>query len=185
MWPVPCDECAALGLPLVIKPSRVGSTVGLSLVRRDTDVGPAVEEALSFDREVLLERFVGGRELTVGVLGERALGVGEIVAPGEVFDYYSKYTPGVAREIFPADVAADLESELRRLALVAHRALKLRDFSRVDFRLDDEQRPFCLEVNTLPGMTSTSLLPQSAKVDGIDFRQLCQRIVELAWERRA
>ncbi|MDX1383074.1 MAG: D-alanine--D-alanine ligase, partial [Thermoanaerobaculia bacterium] len=183
MWPAEPAAVERLGLPLVVKPSRVGSTVGLTIVYRHEDVVPAVELALRYDDEVLLERFVDGRELTVGVLGGEALAVGEILPEHEVFDYECKYSPGMAEEVFPAVVDAAVTAEARRLALAAHRALKLRDFSRVDFRLDGGELE-CLEVNTLPGMTTTSLLPQSAAAAEIPYDELCERICRLALDRR-
>ena len=188
-WPSSNEEIERLGLPLVVKPSRVGSTVGLTLVRSLDELDAAVGLALRYDERVLLEQFVPGRELTVGVLGapgaERALGVGEIVSPGEIFDFEAKYTPGVAAEIFPARIDPELAEEARSLALQAHRSLHLRDYSRVDFRIGAGGELHCLEVNTLPGMTATSLLPQSAQVAGIGFRALCREIAELALHRAA
>ncbi len=183
MWPVSAEEVEALGLPLVVKPSRVGSTVGLSVVREVRELDAAVGRALTFDDQVLLERFVGGGEYTVGVLEGQALAVGEIVPPGDIFDYHSKYTPGMAEELFPARIDDELAERLRTLGLAAHQALGLRDFSRVDFRLDGAGEPYCLEVNTLPGMTKTSLLPQSAAVVGIGFDELCERMTRLALAR--
>lgn len=171
---------------VVVKPSRVGSTVGLTLVRDSSDreaLEAAVSTARTFDHEVLIEEFLPGRELTVGVLGARALAVGEIRPGREIFDYETKYTPGLAEEIFPAPIEELLAERLRALALEVHRTLKLRDFSRVDFRLDAQGAPFCLEANTLPGMTQTSLLPQSAAAVGIAFDALCLRMVELALAR--
>ena len=129
---------------------------------------------------MLLERFVDGREFTVGVLGDEALTVGEIVPRHEIFDYECKYTPGMSEEIFPARIDAPLTETLRSLAARTHRALKLRDFSRVDFRVDREGRAWCLEANTLPGMTATSLLPQSAGAAGIPFDELCDRMCRMA-----
>lgn len=172
-----------LSYPVVVKPSRVGSSVGLTVAGSSEEVGVAIETALAFDQEVLIERMLPGRELTVGVLGGEALGVGEIKCQSGIFDFHGKYTAGVVEEIFPADLPAELELEVRELALSVHRALKLRDFSRVDFRLDENGRPSCLEANTLPGMTSMSLLPQSASLSGWDFVGLCQRIVELGQDR--
>ncbi len=183
MWPASPEDVAALGLPLVVKPSKVGSTVGLTVVKRAEDVGAAVAEAARYDDEVILERLAPGREFTAGVLGERALEVGEIIPSHEVFDYECKYTPGMTQELFPADVAPSLRAELQELALRAHRALKLRDFSRVDFRLGNDGTPYCLEVNTLPGLTATSLLPQSAAAAGIPFDELCHQICQLVLAR--
>ena len=182
-WPARQSGIEGLGLPLIVKPSRVGSTVGLTLMPDLFDLDSAVGKALTFDDQVILERFLPGREYTVGVLDGQALGVGEIVAPDVIFDFHSKYTPGRAKELFPADIGSDLERRLRELALAAHEALGLRDFSRVDFRLDAAGSPYCLEVNTLPGMTPTSLLPQSAAVFGISFEDLCDRMIRLALAR--
>ena len=182
MAPVDAATVAeTLGFPVIVKPSQQGSTVGLSKVSRAEDLQPAIELALRYDREVMIERFVAGRELTVGVLGDRPPAVAEIVlGQSGVFDYTSKYQPKGAVEVFPAEVSAEIAEEARRLALAAHRALKLDGYSRADFRLDAEGRLWCLEVNTLPGMTATSLLPQSAAAMGIDFDELCERICQLA-----
>ena len=183
MWPASSREIGQLGYPLVVKPSKVGSTVGLTVVRAFGEVEAAVETALRYDDEVLLERYIPGRELTVGVLGERALAVGEIVPQHEIFDYECKYTPGMSREVFPADISAALAKRLQAFALAVHRGLKLRDLSRVDFRLDTEMRPYCLEANSLPGLAPTSLLPQSAAAVGIDLPNLCESLCELALRR--
>jgi D-alanine-D-alanine ligase len=171
---------AALGWPLIVKPSKQGSTVGLSLVRDEAGFDPALKEAFRFDDEVMLEAFVPGRELTVGVLDGEPLAVGEIIPRHEIFDYECKYSPGMAEEIFPADLPAAVSEEARRLALEAHRVLKLGGYSRVDFRLTPAGEMVCLEVNTLPGMTATSLLPQSALAMGIGFGDLCERICRAA-----
>ncbi len=165
-----------LGWPVVVKPSKQGSTVGLSVVRDGADLGVAIEEALRHDDEVMVERFIPGRELTVGILGDAALAVGEIIPRHELFDYECKYTPGMSEEIFPADLPPSVAHDVQQLGLKAHRALKASGYSRVDFRLTPDGRLFCLEVNTLPGMTATSLLPQSARAVGIEFGELCERI---------
>ncbi|MCP4750776.1 MAG: D-alanine--D-alanine ligase [Proteobacteria bacterium] len=184
---VPIDPAKVgrkLGFPLVVKPNSQGSTIGLTIVKRPEDLPTAIDEALRYDREVMVERFVPGRELTVGILDDQALAAGEIVPKlGEIFDYQSKYQKGGADEIFPADLTSDQEGTLKQLALEAHKALKLEGYSRVDFRMDEQGEFWCLEVNTLPGMTATSLLPQSAQAVGIDFTELCQRICRLAVER--
>jgi D-alanine-D-alanine ligase len=126
---------------------------------------------------VLIERFIAGRELTVGILGDQPLAVGEIIpAHGGIFDYESKYQPEGAAEIFPADIPADLTRQVQALGLIAHAALKLSHYSRADFRLDENGSLWCLEVNTLPGLSPTSLLPQSAAAAGIPFDELCERI---------
>lgn len=181
MAPVSAVEAGArLGWPLIVKPSRQGSTVGLSLVKGSEGYEAAMKEAARFDSEVLVEAFLPGRELTVGVLDGEALTVGEIVPEHEIFDYECKYQPGMAQEIFPAEIDADLATECRRLAVSAHRALKLGGYSRVDFRLTADGDPSCLEVNTLPGLTAASLLPKSAEASGIEFEELCERISTIA-----
>jgi D-alanine-D-alanine ligase len=168
------------GWPVVVKPSKQGSTVGLTVVRKAAELEAAVTLAAKYDDEVMIEAFVPGRELTVGVLDDQALAVGEIIPQHEIFDYECKYTPGMSEEIFPADLSPALTADCQRLALGAHRALKLGGYSRVDFRLTPEGSLFCLEVNTLPGMTATSLLPQSARAVGIEFPDLCDRICRSA-----
>jgi D-alanine-D-alanine ligase len=177
MTPVePAAVGRILGWPVVVKPSKQGSTVGLSVVRQAAEFAAAVETARAFDDEVMVERFVPGREFTVGILDDRALPAGEIFPPGEVFDYRSKYQVGGAREVFPADLPIAESDLLRDYALRAHRVLKLGAYSRIDFRRDAEGNFWCLEANSLPGMTATSLLPQAARVAGIDFPTLLQRI---------
>ena len=168
------------GWPVVVKPSKQGSTVGLTVVKTAKDYDAAVRLARKYDDEVMIERFVPGRELTVGVLEGRTLATGEIIPRHEIFDYECKYTPGMSQEIFPADLPAKIAAECGRLSLLAHEALKLGGYSRVDFRLTPAGELFCLEVNTLPGMTATSLLPQSAAAAGIGFPELCERICQTA-----
>ena len=167
---------AKLGWPLVVKPSKQGSTVGLSVVKSSGEFDAAVALAERYDDEVMIEAFVPGRELTVGILADQALAVGEIIPRHEIFDYECKYTPGMSQEIFPADLPEPVARECGRLGLLAHQALKLGGYSRVDFRLTPAGELVCLEVNTLPGMTSTSLLPQSAAAVGVPFPELCERI---------
>ena len=177
MAPVAAPEVGRrLGWPAVVKPSKQGSTVGLSLVKGPEGYDAAVELASRYDDEVMVEAFVPGRELTVGVLDGRALAVGEIIPRHEIFDYECKYTPGMSEEIFPAALSETTAKECGRLGLAAHHALKLGGYSRVDFRLTPAGELVCLEVNTLPGMTATSLLPQSAAAAGIPFPELCERI---------
>src|SRR5207245_1330671 len=174
------DVTTALGWPVVVKPSRMGSSVGMSLVKNAEGLEAAVERARVYDAEVMAEQFIPGRELTVGILGDVPLPVGEIIPKHELFDYECKYTPGMSEEIFPAKLDPKPARQLQELALAAHRALKLGGYSRVDFRLSAEGDIFCLEANTLPGMTRTSLLPQAARAAGIEFPELCERICRLA-----
>jgi D-alanine-D-alanine ligase len=167
-------------LPVVVKPSKQGSTVGLSVVKKAEQLAPAIEEALRHDDEVMIERFVAGREFTVGILGDEALPVGEIIPAHEIYDYECKYTPGMAREVFPADLPPAAAVEMQRQARLAFRALKLRGYARIDFRMTEDFTPYCLEANTLPGMTELSLIPQGAAAAGIGFPELCERIARLA-----
>jgi D-alanine-D-alanine ligase len=186
MAPVDTKAAAELGFPSVVKPNKQGSTVGLSIVHRTEEIQPAIEEAYRHDDEVMLEEFIPGREFTVGILGNRALAVGEIIPKcSEIFDYQSKYQPGGADEIFPAQISEEQTARFQELALRAHRALKLRDYSRIDFRLDPQGGIWCLEANTLPGMTAQSLLPKAAAAVGISFSQLCTEICRLALARRS
>ena len=179
------DVERSLGWPVVVKPSKQGSTLGLSVVKRPGGLRAALDLAFEYDDEVMLERFIPGRELTVPILGEDTLPVGEIISKNEIFDYEAKYQPGMAEEIFPADIPDDVAAEAARLAMATHVALKLEGFSRVDFRLDDAGRLWLLEVNTLPGMTAASLVPKSAKAAGIAFPELCERICRIAIEEHA
>ena len=184
MAPASADLVARqLGWPAVVKPSKQGSTVGLSVVKTPDAFEAAIEYAARYDDEVMIEAFIPGRELTVGILDGRALAVGEIIPRHEIFDYECKYTPGMSEEIFPADLSPALAAECGRLGLAAHEALKLGGYSRVDFRLTPAGEMVCLEVNTLPGMTSTSLLPQSAAAVGITFPVLCEKICLAAGAR--
>lgn len=172
-----------LGYPVIVKPNAQGSTVGLSLVHKAEDLTAAIAKAGAFGNEVMLEQFVPGREITVGILDQTPLAVGEIIVESEIFDYHSKYQRNAAQEIFPADISTELTQQVQDLGLRVHQALKLSDFSRVDFRLDASDRLWVLEANTVPGMTAMSLLPQSARAAGIEFPELCDRICKLALAR--
>ena len=186
MAPVTVDDVEqVIGWPAVVKPSKQGSTVGLSVVKEPQDLDAAIALACDFDDEVMIERFIPGREFTVPILGEDPLPVGEIVSHKEIFDYEAKYQPGMAEEIFPADLTGAQVVTVQMLALKTHRALKLRGYSRIDFRLDADGTFWCLEANTLPGMTSASLFPKGAAAAGISFPELCERISELGIEEHA
>ncbi len=173
-----------LGFPVIVKPSKQGSTVGLSIVREPARLRAAVDEAFQFDDEVMIERYIAGRELTVGMLGGEALPVGEILPKHEIYDYECKYTAGMATEVFPAELSADETARVQHEARKAFRALKLGGCARIDFRMAADGTFYCLEANTLPGMTQTSLVPQAAAAAGIEFSELCDRIVRLAVETR-
>jgi D-alanine-D-alanine ligase len=170
----------ALGLPVVVKPSKQGSTVGLTVVKKREQFLPAVDEAFCFDDEVMVERFIPGRELTVPVIGGEALPVGEIIPKNEIYDYECKYTKGMAVEEFPAKLSRKETAEVQRQAVAAFTALKLSGCARIDFRMSPDGALHCLEANTLPGMTELSLVPQSAAAAGISFPELCERIALIA-----
>lgn len=165
-----------LGWPVIVKPNKQGSTIGLTVVRVADEYDDALRKAHRYDDEVMIETFVAGREFTVGILDGAALPVGEIVMSSDVFDYESKYQVNGARELFPAPIPPEQAAQLQTHALRAHSALKLGSYSRVDFRLDDAGNIYCLEANSLPGMTATSLLPQAALAAGVSFEVLLDRI---------
>jgi D-alanine-D-alanine ligase len=190
--PVPTGQLVAaieeitLPLPLFIKPNTLGSSVGSAPVFRPEELAPAWKEALRFGAPVLVERFIRGRELTVGVLGDQVLPVIEIRPREGFYDYTNKYTKGKTEYLCPAPLAAELTDLIQKQALAAHRAVGRAVYSRVDFLLEESGAPWCLEINTIPGMTATSLLPKAAAAVGITFPELCRRIVDLSWaERRA
>jgi D-alanine-D-alanine ligase len=173
--------------PFVAKPAEEGSALGVSIVRGTDEVGPALELAAGFAGEVMVERFVDGIELTVAVLGNdppEALPVIEIVPAGEWYDFEAKYTPGMSEHVIPARVPAPQLEEAARLGIAAHEALGCRDMSRVDMIADAAGRLWVLEVNTIPGLTPTSLFPDAARAAGIAFEELCERLVRMALERR-
>ena len=178
------DVGSRLGFPVVVKPSKQGSTVGLSVVKEPSDLKSAIAEAFDFDDEVMVEKYVPGRELTVGILGGEALPVGEILPKHEIYDYECKYTPGMADERFPAELTSDETARIQDAARKAFRALKLGGCARIDFRMAPDGICYCLEANTLPGMTQTSLVPQAAAAAGLSFPELCDRIVKLALAHR-
>lgn len=181
MAPVEADEVEAeIGWPAIVKPSKQGSTVGLTIVKRPEDLQPAIEEAYRHDDEVIIEQFIPGRELTVPVLGGEPLPVGEIIVDREIFDYETKYQPNMAQEIFPADLTGPQTVEVQMLALKTHRALKLGGYSRIDFRMDKGGAFWCLEANTLPGMTAASLFPKGAAAAGMSFPEVVERICRIA-----
>ncbi len=168
-----------LGYPLIVKPATQGSSVGLALVEKEEDLKPSLEKAWEIDKEILLEEYLRGRELTVGILEEKPLPVVEIIPQAKFFNYETKYTPGLAKEICPAPISEELTQKAQNYALKAHKALYLRHYSRTDMILV-ENEIFVLETNTIPGMTETSLLPLSAKVYGYEFKDLIKKLIDLA-----
>jgi len=182
--PATADEIErALGVPVIVKASGGGSSLRLVLAHDRAELDEAIRQSASWGDVVLFERYVKGRELTVGIVGDRALPVGEIIPQHEIFDYECKYQPGLAKEVFPAGIPDEVALRVQDLALRVHWALRLRDYSRVDFILDPQGGLWCLEANALPGMTANSLLPQAARAAGIPFSSLCDELVRLAAAR--
>ncbi|MDI6808784.1 MAG: D-alanine--D-alanine ligase [Candidatus Eisenbacteria bacterium] len=168
------------GYPVVVKPNDQGSTVGTTIVEKKSALGEAVECACRYSNEILVERYIPGREITVAVLGDEVLPIVEIEPENEMYDYECKYTKGKSKYTVPAKLSVEKTREIQELGLRAFRALKCSGFARVDLRLSPEGKPYCLELNTVPGMTETSLVPMAAKAVGIDFPELIERICELA-----
>lgn len=174
-----------LGLPLVIKPNREGSTVGLTVAQREEEIGPGLEQAARYDDTILVETFVPGVEVTVGVLGDEqpvALPVIEIVPRKNFYyDYESKYAPGGSEHIIPARIMPEAERKVREWAVEAYRLLGCQNYARVDFIVPkDGSDPVLLEVNTLPGMTETSLFPDAARAYGLSYPDMVDRLIQLA-----
>ena len=176
----PAEIVETLGLPLIVKPCSGGSTVGLTVVRSPAEIEPAMTLAARYDDDVLCEAFVPGRELTVAVLAGEALPPVEIIPSHEIYDYECKYTVGMSRYDAPAVLSADETLRLQELAVRAYRALRQRSYSRIDFKRADDGSFWCLEANSLPGLTSTSLVPKAAAAAGIEFPELCERIARFA-----
>ena len=176
-------------IPFVIKTPRQGSTVGIHIIKREHEIDPAIEDARKYAPELLIEKFIAGRELTIGILGDEALPILEIIPKGGFYDFTNKYpflnpkAGGGAEHVCPAKIPEDQTRSIQDLALRAHRSLGLQVYSRVDVMLPESGEAAVLEVNTIPGMTEASLLPEAAGVAGIRYAELCARIIELSQRR--
>lgn len=168
--------------PVVVKPCQEGSTIGISMVREASQLQDACVNAFRYDHEILIEEFIDGQEVTVGVLGDEPLPVIEVVPMSGFYDYEAKYTAGKTNYIVPARIDSQTYEQVQSLGLSAHQALGCQGASRVDIRLDKQGNPYILEVNTIPGMTETSLLPKAARAAGIEFGELVKRILVMAME---
>lgn len=179
-----------ISVPLVLKPPCQGSTVGVVIVKKENELESAMAEAGKYDRKLLVEKFVSGRELTIGILGDQALPIIEIIPKGGFYDFNTKYpflnpqAGASAQHVCPANIDSAKTREIQELALQAFRALGLVVYGRVDVILSEAGNPFVLEVNTIPGMTEASLLPEAAAAAGINYVDLCLRIIELSRARR-
>jgi len=169
-----------LGYPCIIKPNDQGSTVGLTLVKDKLEIKEAISLSLQFSSKALIEKYIPGRELTVAILLDEALPVLEIVPKGGMYDYKHKYTSGMSEYIVPADITEEVAAKAQQQALKAFHSLGCEGYARVDFRLDIDNELYCLEVNTLPGMTPLSLVPKAAKAVGISFEELIKKIIQQA-----
>lgn len=169
--------------PLVVKPAAQGSSIGLSIIEEEGQLEKAARHAFSFGDRIIIEEYIPGREITVGILGDSALPVIEIVPQNKFYDYEAKYKPGKSNYVVPADLPVQVSVKAQNIAQAAHANLGCAGFSRVDMRLSTDGIPYVLEVNSIPGLTSASLLPKAARVAGIDLTQLCMRILHLAYER--
>lgn len=166
-------------LPWVVKPVTEGSSIGVSIVKTGGELDSALETGFSYGRRVIIEKYIKGKEIQIGILGRRALGGVEVRPAHEFYSYEAKYTPGLTQYILPPEVDEAAYDALRMLALGAHTALGCRGATRVDLILDETARPYVLEVNTIPGMTETSLLPKIARLSGLEFADLIEEILRM------
>jgi D-alanine-D-alanine ligase len=164
--------------PCIVKPNDSGSTIGLSKCKDESEIESAIIEAFKYSSKILIEEFIPGRELTVAVIDNKTYPVLEIIPHSGFYDYESKYTPGMTDYIVPADISDELSEHLQKQALLAFKALGCKTYSRVDFRVNEKKEAYVLEVNNLPGMTSTSLVPKMAKCEGLSFNELIDIILK-------
>ncbi len=182
---VGAELVSQLGLPMVIKAPCQGSSIGVVIVRDEGAISDAIMEVLKYDDTLLAEQFVSGTEVSVPVIGNKnpeVLPIIEITAANEFYDYQSKYTPGMSRHIIPARISKTAEDRINYYAIEAYKKTGCKGISRIDFMIDENDNPYVIEINTIPGMTETSLVPDSAKYVGISFSQLVDKIVKLALE---
>ena len=172
-----------LSLPVVLKPCAGGSSIGVFIAHTEEEYAKAIEKSFCYEDEIVVEPYIKGREFAVGIIDGKALPVIEIIPKTGFFDYANKYQSGATTEICPAHIDDEIAARMQRATELAFRALKLDVYSRADFLLDENGNIFCLEMNTLPGMTATSLLPQEAKAAGIEYGELCELIIKKSLER--
>jgi D-alanine-D-alanine ligase len=197
--PVPVNHCITDGknvdfktawnqiksTPLVVKPACEGSSIGVHMVRHPSEWEPALKNAFSYGPQVIVEQFINGREFTAGIFDREALPLVEIIPKSNFFNFNAKYQKGATQYICPADIPEGLARKIKELSLSANEILGCEGFSRVDLRVDDDQQPFILEVNTIPGFTGTSLFPKAAREAGYSFVQVCEKLLDLAYGKQA
>lgn len=177
-------EALGLTLPVVVKPCSGGSSIGVYIVNSEEEYKDALKKSFKYEDEVVIEEYIKGREFACGVIGGKALLPIEIIPKTGFFDYANKYQDGATNEVCPADISSDISDRMMELTVKAYHALKLNVYSRADFLLDDTGNLYCLEMNTLPGMTAASLLPKEAKAMGIEYGDLCELIIQKSLEAR-
>lgn len=177
------ESISGIALPCVVKPCSGGSSVGTAIVERPEQLQAALDAAFECDERVLVEEYIRGRELTAGILNDRAMPVVEIIPKEGFYDYKNKYQAGFTVELCPAPLDEETTRRVQQVAEAAFAALKLQSYGRADILMDGEGRLYCLEVNTLPGMTPTSLIPQMAAEMGMDYGELCEKLIEYSMEK--
>ena len=177
-------QSLGLTLPVVVKPCSGGSSIGVYIVNTDEEYAEALKKSFHYEDELVVEPYIKGREFACGIIDGTALPPIEIIPKTGFFDYANKYQDGATSEVCPADIPEEVAERMKELTVKAFNALKLNVYSRADFLLDAEGNLFCLEMNTLPGMTSASLLPKEAKVYGIEYGDLCELIIKKSMEAR-
>ena len=174
------EESDKFTYPVVIKPNGEGSTMGLSIIKDPSAIDIAIEQASEYSNEIIVEEYIPGREITVGILGNKALPIVEIFPNHDIYDYECKYTEGMSRYVVPAEILPELTHQIQQDALKLYKAMGCRHYARVDFRLNPENQYYLLEINTLPGLTLTSLLPKAALATGLDYPSLIETIINIA-----
>lgn len=180
-----CDcKLNDIKMPCVVKPCSGGSSIGVSIVNTKEELEDAIKKAAKFEDDILVEEYINGREFSVGVLDGKSLPIIEIIPKQGFYDYANKYQKGFTIEITPAELDEETTKTMQALAVLVHKVLDLDVYSRIDFLLDADNNIYCLEANTLPGMTPTSLLPQEAAAAGIEYGELCEKIIEMSLAQR-
>lgn len=174
------DFKSQIEMPWVVKPAAEGSSIGVSIAKSEEDIADAVQAAFSYGKKIIVEKYIKGKEIQIGILGQTALGGVEVRPSKEFYSYEAKYTPGLTQYILPPDIDDYVYESLKNMALKAHNALGCKGATRVDFIVDASNRPYILEINTIPGMTETSLLPKIAGLSGLDFPGLIEEMLKLA-----